>query len=81
MRLANKIWEKHIDVFDHFDLTVPTGSLEEETKHTALFSAIVTLEIMLAIEFNTASREMLNGEVDYLKGSKYYSEHNKDSDY
>lgn len=79
MELANKIWNKHIEVFNHFDLVCHSGDLEEETKSNALFNAIVTLEMMY--EFNNFQLEEIQNAINYLKGSKYYSESNSGSYY
>ena len=80
MELAIKIWNEHIEVFNSLDLVCYNGhSLEEETKSTALFSALVTLQKMC--EYNDFQLEELQGCIEYLKGSKYYSEANGDSDY
>lgn len=73
--LANKIWQQHIEVFESFDLVCTNGnSLEDETKSNALFNAIVTLGFM-------EQTEVVKSALEYLKGSKYYSDSNKDSDY
>jgi hypothetical protein len=77
MDLAIEIWNKHIEVFEHFDLVCHSGSLEEETKSNALFNAIVTLEFMY--KFNDFQLEQIQKAIEYLKGSKYYSDVNKDS--
>ena len=80
MKLAIDIWNKHIDVFDSFDLVCHNGSsLEEETKTTALFSAIVTLETMY--KWNDFQLEEIQEAIDYLKGSKYYSIFNNEAEY
>jgi len=80
MKLAIEIWDKHINVFDHFDLVCNNGnSLEDETKSNALFNALVTLETMLHL--NVYIREELIEAIDYLKNSKYYSESNKNNTY
>lgn len=80
MELAKKIWEQHIEVFEHFDLVCHNGSsLEDETKSNALFNALVTLDNMYA--WNDFQLEEIQNAIDYLKGSKYYSEANKDNDY
>jgi len=74
MELAINIWNKHIDVFEHFDLVCYNGhSLEDETKSNALFNALVTLEQMLEINNNLEIQEA----IVYLKKSKYYSDSNK----
>ena len=72
--LATKIWEEHIDVFQHFDLLCVTGSLEDETKSNALFNALVTLN-------NMPKSKTVDVAIEYLKGSKYYSIENKNSLY
>lgn len=80
MKLANDIWSRHIEVFEQFDLVCNNGhSLEEETKSNALFNSIVTLEEMYKV--NDFQLEEIQKAIDYLKGSRYYSESNKDSDY
>lgn len=80
MKLAIDIWNKHIEVFESFDLVCNNGhSLEDETKSNALFNAIVTLEIMY--KFNDFQLEEIQEGIDYLKGSKYYSESNSKSEY
>lgn len=81
MKLAIKIWEKHIEVFEHFDLVCHNGSsLEDETKSNALFNALVTLEQMLKVS-NPVVKLRINEAIDYLKGSRYYSEANQNSTY
>jgi len=78
--LAKEIWSKHIEVFEHFDLVCSNGdSLENETKSNALFNSIVTLEQMY--EYNDFQLEEIQEAIDYLKGSKYYSLENENSDY
>ena len=77
--LAIKIWNKHIEVFNSFDLTCITGSLEDETKSNALFNAIVTLNEML--EIPNIDKKIYIQAISYLQGSKYYSEENKNSTY
>lgn len=77
--LAIKIWNKHIEVFNSFDLTCITGSLEDETKSNALFNAIVTLSEML--EIPNIDTKIYIQAISYLQGSKYYSEENKNSTY
>jgi hypothetical protein len=80
MELAIGIWESHIEVFKHFDLVCNNGhSLEDETKTNALFNALVTLEEMY--KYNDRQLTEIEEAIDYLKGSKYYSENNKDSKY
>ena len=78
VKLAKEIWEKHIDIFQHFDLVCNNGSsLEDETKSNALFNAIVTLEVMK----KRYKDEKVDEAINYLKGSKYYSESNCDANY
>ena len=77
--LAIKIWNKHIEVFEEFDLLCVSGSLEDETKSNALFNAIVTLNEMLKIP-NSDTKIYIQA-ISYLQGSKYYSEENKNSKY
>lgn len=82
MKLAIEIWNEHIEVFEHFDLVCHNGhSLEDETKSNALFNTLVTLNRMYRIEMNMDKLEEINKSIQYLKGSKYYSESNKDSKY
>lgn len=78
-KLALKIWNKHIEIFNSFDLTCITGSLEDETKSNALFNAIVTLDEML--EIPNIDKKIYIQAISYLQGSKYYSERNKNSTY
>ena len=78
-KLALKIWNKHIEIFNSFDLTCITGSLEDETKSNALFNAIVTLDEML--EIPNIDKKIYIQAISYLQGSKYYSEKNKNSTY
>jgi hypothetical protein len=81
MKLAIEIWDKHIDVFMHFDLVCHNGSsLEDETRSNALFNAIVTLEQMLKVA-NPINKLRINEAIDYLKGSKYYSDVNQSNTY
>ena len=81
MKLAIEIWEKHIEVFMHFDLVCHNGSsLEDETRSNALFNAIVTLEEMLKVA-NPINKLRINEALNYLKGSKHYSEENQNSTY
>lgn len=81
MKLAIEIWDKHIVVFEHFDLVCHNGSsLEEETRSNALFNAIVTFEQMLKVA-NPVMKLRINEAIDYLKGSRYYSEANQNSTY
>ena len=81
MKLAIEIWDKHIDVFMHFDLVCHNGSsLEDETRSNALFNAIVTFEQMLKVA-NPVMKLRINEAIDYLKGSRYYSEANQNSTY
>lgn len=77
--LAIKIWNKHIEVFEEFDLLCVSGSLEDETKSNALFNAIVTLNEML--EIPNIDKKIYIQAISYLQGSKYYSEENKNSTY
>ena len=77
--LAIKIWNKHIEVFEEFDLLCVSGSLEDETKSNALFNAIVTLSEML--EIPNIDTKIYIQAISYLQGSKYYSEENKNSTY
>ena len=77
--LAIKIWNKHIEVFEEFDLLCVSGSLEDETKSNALFNAIVTLNEML--EIPNIDTKIYIQAISYLQGSKYYSEENKNSTY
>ena len=80
MKLAIEIWNKHIEVFRLFDLVCHNGSsLEDETRSNALFNAIVTLETMY--KWNDFKLEEIQESIDYLKGSKYYSEENQNSTY
>ena len=72
IELANKIWEEHIDVFGHFDLLCVTVDLKAETKSTALFSSLVTLERMLSIA-NGYDKKRIKTAIIFLKESKYYS--------
>ena len=55
------------------------GSLEDETRSNALFNALVTLETMYKCK--DFQLEEIQEVIDYLKGSKYYSEANQDSTY
>lgn len=81
MELAIEIWNKHIEAFEHFDLVCHNGSsLEDETRSNALFNALVTLELMLKVA-NPVVKLRINEAIDYLKGSKYYSEANQNSTY
>jgi len=81
MELAIEIWNKHIEVFEHFDLVCHNGSsLEDETRSNALFNALVTLELMLKVA-NPVVKLRINEAIEYLKGSKYYSEANQNSTY
>ena len=77
--LAIKIWNKHIEVFEEFDLLCISGSLKDETKSNALFNAIVTLNEML--EIPNIDKKIYLQAISYLQGSKYYSEENKNSKY
>ena len=80
MELAIEIWDKHIEVFEHFDLVCHNGSsLEDETRSNALFNALVTLETMY--KWNDFQLEEIQEAIDYLKGSKYYSEANQNGTY
>ena len=80
MELAIKIWNKHIEVFEHFDLVCYNGhSLEDETRSNALFNALVTLETMY--KWNDFQLEEIQEAINYLKSSKYYSEANQNSTY
>lgn len=82
MKLAKDIWEQHIEVFNSFDLVCHNGSsLEEETKSNALFNALITLERMKEREINTEEINKIDESINYLKGSKYYSDYNTQSDY
>jgi len=81
-KLAKKIWEQHIDTFGHFDLVCHNGSsLEDETKANALFNAIVTLENMLPLPISARDSNEIEDAIEYLKGSKYYSDDNVNSKY
>ena len=64
-----------------FLITHNGHSLEDETKSNALFNALVTLNRMSKIEMNTDKLDEINKSILYLKGSKYYSESNKESKY
>ena len=77
--LAIKIWNKHIEVFEEFDLLCVSGSLEDETKSNALFNALVTLNEIL--ELPNIDTKIYIQAISYLQGSKYYSEENKNSTY
>lgn len=82
MNLAKDIWQKHVDVFDSFDLVCHNGhSLEDETMSNGLFNALVTLELMLMTNVTHFEMNIIEEAIQYLKGSKYYSEENKDSEY
>ena len=77
MKIAIEIWDNHIEVFKHFDLVCHNGnSLEDETRSNALFNAIVTLEYMSKMA-NKINKLQINEAINYLKGSKYYSDANK----
>ena len=81
MKLAIEIWEKHIEIFRLFDLVCDNeSSLENETRSNALFNAIVTLKEMLKVA-NPINKLRINEAINYLKGSKYYSEENQNSTY
>ena len=78
--IANKIWNKHIEIFNSFDLVCNNGhSLEDEIKSNALFNAIVTLNEML--EIPNIDAKIYIQAISYLQGSKYYSIENKNSTY
>jgi hypothetical protein len=80
MNLATEIWNKHIEVFKHFDLVCHNGSsLEDETRSNTLFNALVTLDMMY--KNNNGRLKEIQEAIDYLKGSKFYSEENRNSDY
>ena len=80
--LAKDIWQKHVDVFDSFDLVCHNGnSLQDETMANGLFNALVTLDYMLISTPNGFKKKLIIQAVEYLKGSKYYSESNSKSDY
>lgn len=83
MKLALEIWNKHIEVFEEFDLVCHTGhSLADETKSNALFNAIITLETMKKhFDYYDQSVDEVQQAIEYLKGSKYYSHQNKNSTY
>ena len=81
-KLAIKIWEKHIENFDQFDLINSNGnSLENETKTVSLFSALITLNEMSEITITKKLKKEIENAKLYLYGSKYYSEANADSSY
>ncbi len=81
MELAIEIWDKHIEVFQDFDLVCHNGtSLEYETRSNALFNALVTFEHMLNLA-NPVMKLRINEAIDYLKGSKHYSDSNQNSTY
>ena len=81
-KLAIKIWEKHIENFDQFDLVNDNGhSLEDETKSVALFSALITLDEMFIISSTKRKDDEINDAKKYLYGSKYYSEANSNASY
>ena len=70
-KLAIEIWEKHIEVFEQFDLICNNGhSLKYETRSNALFNALVTLETMY--KCSDFQSEEIQDAIDYLKRSKYY---------
>lgn len=78
--LANKIWERHIEVFSHFDLVCNNGSsLEDEIKSFSIVSAIVTLEEMDK-RMPYTDTEILSA-IEYLRCSKHYSDDNSNSTY
>ena len=80
-KLAKEIWNKHIEIFQHFDLVCHNGhSLEDETKSNALFNALTTLRYLYqsSIKFNG---EDVMSAINYLEASKYYSDGNQDADY
>lgn len=80
MELATEIWDEHIEVFTHFDLVCHNGhSLEDETRSNALFNSLITLDILQT--YGNLNSEAVQEAIDYLKGSKYYSEKNKNSSY
>lgn len=80
MELAIEIWNKHIEVFEHFDLVCHNGSsLEDETRSNALFNTLVTLETMY--KWNDFQLEEIQEAIYYLKGSKHYSDANQSSTY
>lgn len=82
MELAIEIWNEHIEVFEHFDLVCHNGeSLEDETRSNALFNSIVTLNRMHSIEKSPEKLEEIEKALEYLKGSRYYSDSNQNSDY
>lgn len=73
MELANRIWEMHIDNYNHFDLVCHNStSLEEETKTIALFSTLITLKEMLNTEKRPDKVIELLDSIEYLKNSNYY---------
>ena len=77
---AINLWNRHIEVFQHFYLVCNNGnSLEDETKSNALFNAIVTIETMINNSQNLS--EKLIHALKYLKGSKYYSDNNRNALY
>jgi hypothetical protein len=78
MELAKTIWQKHVDVFDSFDLVCHNGhSLQYETMSNGLFNA---LEAMIIVDNGTNKKKIEEAKI-YLKGSKYYSDENEQSDY
>jgi hypothetical protein len=78
MELAKTIWQKHVDVFDSFDLVCHNGhSLQDETMSNGLFNA---LEAMIIVDNGTNIKKIEEAKI-YLKGSKYYSDENEQSDY
>lgn len=81
MKLAIAIWQKHIEVFESFDLLCVSNNLEEETKSTALFSALVTLEAMESVAETRQEFIDIRKSIKYLQSSKYYSDNNINSEH
>jgi len=74
-KLANKIWDEHKGIIDSFDLICTNGhNYTDERDCQAIFHAINTLIRM------EPSKDVLSA-IEYLKGSKHYSESNNSSEY
>jgi cell division protein FtsI/penicillin-binding protein 2 len=76
--LAEKIWNEHLDTYDHFDLVSYSGNDEEEAKTLALFNAIITFEYMLSMAHKEDESDTIMDAIKYLKSSEYYSVANEE---
>lgn len=81
-KLAKETWQEHEQLLRDKDAEISCDNPFNEPKlFIALHSALVTLKAMKGIDVGREFYWDIKEAIDYLKGSKFYSEENKDADY